>query len=404
MTKYSYQAKDKDGNLYNGLHEAVSRPDLYTQIRDEGGSVLSVKELKNGIDLDSIFASIFGGVKTHDKILLARNMGSMIKAGLSVTRSLAVMEKQTKNKTLATLLHDLSNDVSKGIPLSDSMKKRPHIFSQLFVSMVKDGEESGNLADSLEIVASQLDKSFALVKKVRGALIYPAVILTVMVIIAILMLIYMVPTLTATFQGIGVTLPLSTRIIISLSDFLVKHTFVVIAGLVGAVAAVIVFFRSTLGGKVMDFLTIKLPAIGQITKEIQSARTARTLSSLLSSGVDVVVAIGVTTDVVQNIFYKRVLEEVRVAIQKGEPMSEIFIKNDNLYPPFVGEMVAVGEETGKISEMLLGVANYYESEVDEKTKDLSTIIEPVLMVIIGLGVGIFAISMLAPTYSLVNNI
>ena len=404
MTKYSYQAKDKDGNLYNGLHEAVSRPDLYTQIRDEGGSVLSVKELKNGIDLDSIFASIFGGVKTHDKILLARNMGSMIKAGLSVTRSLAVMEKQTKNKTLATLLHDLSNDVSKGIPLSDSMKKRPHIFSQLFVSMVKAGEESGNLADSLEIVASQLDKSFALVKKVRGALIYPAVILTVMVIIAILMLIYMVPTLTATFQGIGVTLPLSTRIIISLSDFLVKHTFVVIAGLVGAVAAVIVFFRSTLGGKVMDFLTIKLPAIGQITKEIQSARTARTLSSLLSSGVDVVVAIGVTTDVVQNIFYKRVLEEVRVAIQKGEPMSEIFIKNDNLYPPFVGEMVAVGEETGKISEMLLGVANYYESEVDEKTKDLSTIIEPVLMVIIGLGVGIFAISMLAPTYSLVNNI
>ncbi|MFZ2770088.1 MAG: type II secretion system F family protein [Minisyncoccia bacterium] len=404
MIKYSYQAKDKDGKTYVGFHYANNRIELYAHIREEGGSVLSVTELKGGFDLDSIIASIFGGVKTHDKILLARNLGSMIKAGLAVTRALAVMEKQTKNKILAALLRDLANDVSKGETLSDSMKKRPHIFSQLFVSMVKAGEESGNLADSLEIVASQLDKSYTLVKKIRGALIYPAVILSAMIIIAILMLIYMVPTLTSTFKGMGVTLPLSTRIIIYMSDFLVKHTFLVIAGIIGLIAFVIMFFKTVIGQRVLDLLTIKLPAIGPITKEVQSARTARTLSSLLSSGVDVVVAIGVTIDVVQNVFYKKVLEEARVAIQKGEPMSTIFDKNDDLYPPFVGEMVAVGEETGKISEMLLGVADYYEKEVDEATKDLSTIIEPVLMIIIGAAVGIFAISMLAPTYSLVNNI
>jgi len=404
MIKYSYQAKDKDGKTYVGFHEANNRIELYSHIREEGGSVLSVKELKGSLDLDSIISSIFGGVKTHDKILLARNLGSMIKAGLALTRALAVMEKQTKNKVLAALLRDLSNDVSKGQTLSDSMKKRPHVFSQLFVSMVKAGEESGNLADSLEIVASQLDKSYTLVKKVRGALIYPAVILFAMVIIAILMLIYMVPTLTATFSGMGVVLPLSTRIIIFVSDFLVKHTVVVVGGLVGLIAFSITFFKTVVGKKVLDILTIKLPAIGQITKEIQSARTARTLSSLLSAGVDVIVAMGVTIDVVQNSYYKKVLEEVRVAIQKGEPMSTVFEKNDKLYPPFVGEMVAVGEETGKISEMLLGVADYYEKEVDEATKDLSTIIEPVLMIIIGLGVGIFAVSMLAPTYSLVNYI
>ncbi len=404
MIKYSYQAKDKDGKTYTGFHEANNRIELYSKIREEGGSVLSVKELKGSIDLDTIIASIFGGVKTHDKILLARNLGSMIKAGLAVTRALAVMEKQTKNKILAALLSDLSNDVSKGETLSDSMKKRPHVFSQLFVSMVKAGEESGNLADSLEIVASQLEKSYTLVKKVRGALIYPTVILFAMVVIAILMLIYMVPTLTATFSGIGIDLPLSTKIIIYVSDFLVKHTFIVVSGLIGIITLIIMFFRTTTGHKTLDLLTIKLPAIGTITKEIQSARTARTLSSLLSAGVDVVVAIGVTIDVVQNTYYKKVLEEIRVAIQKGELMSGIFEKNDDLYPPFVGEMVAVGEETGKISGMLLEVADYYEKEVDEATKDLSTIIEPVLMIIIGLGVGIFAVSMLAPTYSMVNYI
>src|ERR1035437_2330578 len=391
MIKYSYQAKDKEGKIYTNIQEVQNRTELYTKIRDEGGSVISVRELKRAIDVDSIFGSIFGGIKTHDKILLAKNMGSMIKAGLSVTRALSVMEKQTKNKALKTLLNDLINAVSRGEALSESMKKRPQIFSQLFISMVKAGEESGNLADSLEIVAGQLDKSYTLVKKIRGALIYPGVILSAMVVISILMLIYMVPTLTATFQGIGAQLPLSTRIIIAMSDLLVQHTLIVILGIIILIIGTILFFRSIFGQKVMDYLTIKLPAIGTITKEIQSARTARTLSSLLSSGVDVVVATGVTIDVVQNIFYKRALEEVRVAIQKGELMSDIFIKNENLYPPFVGEMIAVGEETGKISEMLLGVATYYENEVDEKTKDLSTIIEPVLMIIIGIGVGIFAV-------------
>jgi len=403
MTFYSYKARNKDRSTYEGTHEAANRNELYTMIREEGGSVISVVEGRvNNLSIDAIFSNIFGGIKTHDKILLARNLGLMITAGLSVTRALAVMEKQAKGKKLKELLNSLAQDVSHGETLSDSMKKKPKIFSPLFMSMVKAGEESGNLASSLEIVANQMDKSYTLVKKVRGALIYPAVILSAMVVIAILMMIYMVPTLTATFKGIGVELPLSTRVIIAMSDFLVGHTFIFIAGLLCLIITVLGFLRSKMGHLVMDHVSIRLPVIGNIAQEVQSARTARTLSSLLSSGVDVVVAIGVTIDVVQNSLYKKTLETARLAIQKGEPMSEVFVKNENLYPAFVGEMVAVGEETGKIAEMLLGVAVYYEAEVEEKTKDLSTIIEPLLMIIIGAGVGVFAISMLAPTYNLVN--
>jgi type IV pilus assembly protein PilC len=404
MTLYLYKAKDHDGNVYEGTHEASTRIELYKSVREEGGTIISVKEQGKSVSVDQIFASIFKGIKTRDKILFARNLGSMLRAGLSVTRALAVMEKQAKSEALKKLLKDLSDDVSHGETLSDSMKKRPTIFSQLFISMVRAGEESGNMAGSLEIVASQMDKSYALVKKIRGAMIYPSVILSAMVVIAILMLIYMVPTLTATFEGIGAELPMSTRVIISMSDFLVNHTIIVILGLIFMVVGIISMFKSTAGQRMMDTIIIRLPAIGTIAQEVQSARTARTLSSLLSSGVDVVVAIGVTIDVVQNSLYKKALDDARIAIQKGEPMSGVFMNYENLYPPFVGEMVAVGEETGKISEMLLGVATYYEEEVEAKTKDLSTIIEPVLMIIIGLGVGVFAISMLAPTYSLVNNI
>jgi type IV pilus assembly protein PilC len=238
---------------------------------------------------------------------------------------------------------------------------------------------------------------------VKGALIYPAVIVCVMILISILMLVFMVPTLQATFEGLDVELPLPTRIIIGASDFMIAHTILVIIGLLGFIALGSAFFRSKVGKEFLDKISVKLPLIGQLMREVQSARTARTLSSLLSSGVSVVPALSVTIDVVQNHLYKDVLRKVQLAIEKGEPMSAVFTEYDNLYPIFVGEMVSVGEETGKIAEMLIGVADFYEEEVNQKTKDLSTIIEPVLMVFIGIGVGIFAIAMLAPTYSLVDH-
>ena len=402
MTLYKYTAKKSDGNAYESTFDAKSKIELYSHIREEGGILLTAKEAKGKGGMEFL-NSLVGKIKTHEKITFARNLGSMLKAGLPVTRALAVMGKQTKNKKLKDLLTNLENDISKGETLSDAMKKYPKVFSSLFISMVRAGEESGNLASALEVVASQMDKSYALTRKVKGALIYPAVIFSAMIVIAVLMLIYMVPTLTATFEGIGAELPLSTRVIISASSFLVNHTLIFIASVGLIIMGTLGFLKSKVGKRVFDIISLRIPVIGSLIKEVQSARTARTLSSLLTSGVNIVVAINVTIDVLQNHLYKEALETVREAITKGDPMSGVFNANEHLYPLFVGEMVAVGEETGKISEMLIGVADFYEEEVDQKTKDLSTIIEPVLMIFIGAGVGVFAISMLAPTYSLVEN-
>ena len=403
MTLYKYKAKDKEGNIYERSVDVKNRFDIYRIIREEGGSVVSIQEIKNFMASLSL-GGLVGGIKTHQKITFAKNLGLMMNAGLPVTRALAVMAKQSKSKPFKKLLNDLENDVSHGQTLSDSLGKRPKAFSPLFVSMIKAGEESGNVSGALDIVSSQMEKTYLLAKKVRGALIYPAVIISVMIVLAILLLIFMVPTLTATFEGIGVELPLPTRILIASSDFLVENTALVLSFLAVFIAAAVMFFRSKTGRNFSDVVFIKLPVIGEMVKEFESARSARTLSSLLSAGVEIIVALDVTMDVLQNHLYKEALRKARTAIEKGEPMSTVFVEHENLYPLFVGEMVAVGEETGKISEMLLGVANYYEEEVDQKTKDLSTIIEPVLMIIIGIGVGIFAISMLAPTYSLVDYI
>ena len=404
MPFFTYKILRSDGSTLEETMEAPDRFAVYRKIKTEGGTPLSVVESKLKSKFLTFNMTLFSVIKAQEKITFAKNLSSMIEAGLPVTRALAVMEKQTRNEKLRTIITSLIDSVSKGKTFSDALSVFPDVFSHLFVSMVKSGEESGNLVGSLKMVALQMEKSHSIVKKVRGAMIYPTIIVTIMLIIGILMMVYMVPTLTATFKGLGVDLPLSTRIIIGISDFLRNNFLLFGLGILGLVATTAAFFRSPLGKKIFHKMVVKLPIVGNIVKEVNVARTARTLSSLMSSGVDIVVALSVTQDVLQNMFYKNVLKEAQALVEKGDPMSGVFIEHEDLFPAFVGEMMAVGEETGKTSEMLLNVAVFYEEEVDQKTKDMSTVIEPVLMVFIGIAVGIFAISMLAPTYSLADKI
>lgn len=402
MPLFHYKTIDKEGKPSEGTLEAKDRFALYHIIKKDGSTVVFSEEVKNksGFSLLS-FLSFLDGVKMHDKIVFARNLSKMIDAGLPVTRGLSIMERQAKGKFKKVLI-GLNESLSKGTTFSDAMKNYPSVFSTLFVSMVRAGEESGNLSESLKNVALQTEKSYQLTRKIKGAMIYPAVIFSLMISIGVLMMVYMVPTLTTTFVGLGIKLPLSTRIIIAVSNFLKTYFVFVIMVSITLPFLLGLFLRTGRGRYYLDLFLLHIPVINEIVKQVNSARTARTLSSLLSSGVDVVVAVGVTKEVVQNSFYKEVLDEIQSAIQKGEQISGIFIAHANLYPLFVGEMVAVGEETGKIGEMLLSVATFYEDEVDQKTKDMSSIIEPILMIFIGVAVGFFALSMLGPTYSLAD--
>ena len=221
-----------------------------------------------------------------------------------------------------------------------------------------------------------------------------------MIVIGIIMLMYVVPTLTKTFEELGVELPNSTQFIIAVSDFLINHTILGVLIITLLIFVSFLGFRSKRGKVMIDYVLFRIPVISNIIREVNSARTTRTLSSLLSAGVEIINAISITKEVVQNSYFKDVLEQSKKDIQKGLPLSKSFMKNEKIYPILVSEMIAVGEETGQLSEMLQQIAEFYEGEVEQKTKNISTIIEPFLMVFIGIAVGFFAISMISPIYSI----
>ncbi len=406
MPTFKYKAQKTNGETYEGTLEAKDRFDVYSYIKRNGEVVLSVKEEQEGKTIiDTSKINVFlSRVKESEKILLTRNLYAMLSAGLSLVRALSVIERQTKNPKLKDIIQKLSEDVRGGSAFNTALEKFPGTFSKLVSSMVKAGEESGKLSDALSTISHQMEQAYNLKKKIQGALIYPAIVLIALVIIGILMLLFIVPTLKDTFDDIGAELPASTQFIIDASNFLVNQTLLALSLIVLVVVLFIAILRTKRGTRAFEWLMLHTPVISTLVKETNSARTARTLSSLLSSGVEVVTAFNITQDVVQNYHYKDVLKDAEKRVQKGEAIHVVFEEYQNLYPVFVSELIAVGEETGKLPDMLSQIATFYEGEVEQKTKDMSTIVEPFLMIVVGAVVGFFAISMISPIYSITGGI
>lgn len=380
--------------------DAPSRFAVYELVQKEGGAVVAL-DTESGLHLPAWLNMTFGtGVKRAEVIRMAKNMSAMLNAGLSLSRALSVIERQSSNKNLKKVTSGISESVKKGSSFHEALAQYPKIFNELFIAMARAGEESGGLASALSVVGLQMERSEELVKKIKGAMIYPSIVVSAVVIVGILMLIFVVPTLTKTFTELGVQLPLATRIIVATSNFMVANVLLVFAALVALVIGGIFFARSKRGSALILWGALHMPVIGELVRETYSARFARTLSSLLTSGVPVLDALDITKEVVHAETFASVVSQAEASVKKGEPLSTAFAEHSNLYPILMSDMMSVGEETGKVAEMLKQIAEFYEADVAEKTKDLSTIIEPVLMLLIGTMVGIFAVSIISPIYSL----
>ena len=403
--KFTYTAITKEGKRIKASMEANDKFDLARQLKNKNLSLVSAESEgeKKVFDMSAINAFL-SRVKTHEKIIFARNLAAMLDAGLALSRTLNILERQTRNEKFKKIIRAIGEDVKKGNSLSGALEKFPKIFPPLFFSMVRAGEESGGLVESLRVVADQMEKSYLMRKKIKGALLYPTIIIFAMIVVGVLMLMFVVPTLTATFKELGVELPKSTQLIVSLSEFLVKYKVLLLPVFILIIFFLSLFFKTKRGKRILDFTFLHIPVIGELVKKTNSAYTTRTLSSLLSAGVDILEALSITKDVVQNSYYKEVIQQAGERIQKGEPLSVSFSEAEHLYPILVGEIMEVGEETGKLSDMILEVALFYEGEVDSATKNMSTIIEPFLMIVVGVVVGFFAIAMISPTYSLMEGI
>jgi type IV pilus assembly protein PilC len=408
MPKFRYIGQTATGETIERTVEATDRFAVYEIAREEGNTVTSIIEgkkfsLDKFIDVEKLEYYI-SRVKEDEKVMMTRNLSSMLLAGLPLSRALSVLERQSKNPRLKGILKSVQASITKGDPFNQALSQFPREFDDLYVAMVKAGEESGGMADALRILSVQMERASQLKKKIKGAMIYPAIVLSVMVIIGIVMMIYVMPSITSTFKSLGSELPPTTEALIATSEFMNEHTALTLGGMAAVIFGFIYFLRTAIGKRIFSWLVTRLPVIGNIAKEANAARTARTLSSLLSSGVDVLRALSITRDVVQNYYYKEIIAEAAMQVEKGTALSETFVKRKDLYPILVGEMIAVGEETGQISNMLQELAEFYETEVEHKTKDLSTIIEPLLMVVIGGTVGFFALAMIAPIYSIADSI
>ena len=407
MPKFIYTAKNiATGESRSGDAVTEDERSLAMKLREEGFLLTSSKQMEDEVlgGPQVKFLDRFQSVPLKERMVFARNLSVMIASGLTLSRSISNLVAQTRNKYFKKILAQIFDDVQGGKTLSESLARYPNVFSELFVNMVYVGEISGNLDKVLDILAVQLEKEHDLISKVKGALTYPAVVVVAMIGIAILMLTYILPKILGVFSDMKVTLPATTVFVINLSNFIRDHSVLLILLFIGALIFLKFFLKTDTGKRSLSFVTIYTPVVSNIVVKVNCARFARIYSALLKSGVSVIDSLGIVSRTLSNVYYKDALKEGISAIQKGTDLSDIIAMYPKIFPVLVSQMLEVGEETGKTETVLEKLADFYESEVDQITKNLSSIIEPVLMLMIGGMVGFFAVAMMQPMYGVLENI
>jgi len=406
MPKYFFKAKSQKGKPYSSAQEASNKQELARNLRQEGYLLISAdtKKTESPFSIYGVSGLLpfFGRVSLKDKIVLTRNLKVMISAGVSLPKALKTLSAQSKNKKLKKVLTQVLEQIIKGSNFSDALAEHPDVFSNLFYNMVKVGEESGGLEENLAILVRQMEREYRLKSEIKEAMMYPAVVISAMIGIGILMLIVVVPSLAKTFEELEIELPLTTKVVIGLGNFLSERWYL------AALIAVLLFFLFRAGAsrrrgrKIVDALLLRAPVVSTIIKKTNAAYTVRTLSSLISAGVPLVKSLAIVSETLSNFYFKEAIIQAIEKVRKGEKLSQALRPYQELYPLTVIQMVEVGEETGETSSILEKLGDFFEEEVTSATKNLTAVIEPVLMLIIGGAVGFFAVSMIQPMYSMLN--
>jgi len=402
MSTFIFVAKNSKGEVRQGKLGGKDAKSVAEALRVDGFFATSIVEDEK--EREHSFGGkikIFSGVSLKDKMMFARHLGVMLSSGLSVPRALDVIASQTKSKNFKNVLAKVGEDVKTGNTLGDSLAKSG-VLDELSVNMIRVGEVSGNLEEVLALLADQLEKEHNLLSKVRGAMYYPSVIFIIMIGIGIAMMTFVVPQLTSIFTDTQASLPAPTRLIINVSNFMAGHKLLVLFSIFFAIFFIIIFFKTRAGKKVAAFLFLSTPVIKNVTVKVNNARFARIYGSLIKSGVPVVEALKIISETLTNRYYQEAFKKIGEEVQKGKPLHSELAVFPKLFPTLAVQMMEVGEETGRTVEILADLARFYEEEIDQVTKNLSSIIEPVLMVVIGVAVGFFAISMIMPMYSIMD--
>lgn len=399
MPTFTYSARPATGGeIRKGEIEVKTKDEVLQHLHKQKLIPVAVREKPKSISL-----SIGSGVKTRDIVIFTRQFSTMINAGLPLVQSLDILQQQTENDKLQKVIQDVLYDVESGNTLADAMGEHPRVFSKLYVSMVAAGEAGGILDTILLRLATFLEKADALTRKVKGAMIYPGVVLTVALLAVVVLLIFVIPTFQDMFSAAGVALPLPTQIVISLSAFLQAWWWALILAGAGVFFAVRAYYRTSNGEKTIDTILLKMPVLGDLLRKAAVARFTRTLGTLVSSGVAILEGLEITAKTAGNRVIQDAVMESRASIAGGDTISGP-LKKSGAFPPMVVQMINVGEQTGGLDEMLSKIADFYDDEVDNAVSALLSVMEPILIVVLGVVVGGMIVAMYLPIFDMVGTI
>ena len=401
MKKFKYKAKDNSGSLVMGFVEASSDSVAAKLVREQDLVVISIKEIKE-IPFNFI-KKLQERVTSGDLVNFTRQLATMINAGLPLTETLLILRSQSAG-SLQNVVSRLLADVEEGESFSSALKKHPKVFSPTYVALIKSGEVGGVLDEVLVRLADDLEKIQEFKGKVKSALIYPIIIIIGMVAVALIMMVFVIPQLTSLYDQFDAELPMATKVLMGISDFMVGFWPLVIL-LIGGYAYVFKLYANTQKGKEkIDNIVFKIPLIGPLQRQIVLAELTRTLSLMVASGVSILEGLNISSEVVGNTVISKALKQAAQNVEKGFPVAFAFSKHPDAFPFILSQMISVGEETGKMDEVLIKVSHIFETESDQRLKALTSAVEPIILMILGVGVAFLVIAVIMPIYNLTTQI
>ena len=411
MSTYAFRAIDTTGIPSRGEVEAESKAQVTEQLRERGLIVLDVSEEKEQVQLER-FLDRFRGIQMRELAVFSRQFATLIGSGMPMLRSLYTLEDQTEDERLSEAVRRVRQDVEAGSSLGDSMERQPEVFDQLFRSIVRSGEQSGRLEEALDRIAFHLEKMDALRRQIRSALMYPAFVFIMAVVIMLAVVTFIVPVFVGVFEelaadnpGEKAELPFMTKITVGMSDFVTGWWWLWLPGIILGTIGFLQWKKTEKGGHAWDRMKLHIPfQIGDVVQKVALARWSRTFSGTVASGVPILQSVKITGETAGNALVSDAMDEVYASVKSGGSIAHPIEQLPDLFPPMVSHMVSVGEETGQLEHMLTKIADFYEAEVDAKVKALTSLLEPVMIVFVGGVVGFIVISMYLPIFSLYDKI
>ncbi|PIU83225.1 MAG: pilus assembly protein PilC, partial [Elusimicrobia bacterium CG06_land_8_20_14_3_00_38_11] len=397
---FSYKAKNTAGATVNGTIDAPDQMTASNKLRAQRLILLEITlAKKDPLEALKKLNPFKPSVKAKDLVLFSRQLSTLVSAGVPIVQGLTILTEQIENPAFKTVVNNISEDIKAGISIAEAMKKEPDAFSDLYVAMIKAGEVGGILDVILERLSAYLEAADALKGKVKGALMYPSIVAFIAACVTVFLLVVVIPTFKEIFSSFGADLPLPTKVLIAISEFLQRYIIFLIGGVIAAAVSVVKFYKTEKGKFMIDEYSLKVPMFGEMLRKVAVAKFTRTLGTLVKSGVPILQALDTVAQTAGNKIVERAILTAKESIREGEKIAAP-LKKSGVFPPMVIQMISVGEETGNLDTMLTKIADFYDQEVDVAVKGLTSMIEPIVICVMGVVIGAIVIAMFMPMFSM----